>query len=62
MWVDYWGVGGGGGKGYVAPLQIIGGLAPCAPPPPCYYAYAFRLTVFSYSRYGIKGRFRGDVV
>ena len=44
------------------PLQnCSGGLAPCAPPS-CYYAYAFRLTDFSYSRYGIKGRFRGDVV
>ena len=38
MWVDYWGGGGGGAKGYVGPLppsQIIGGPGP----PPSSYAY-----------------------
>ena len=56
-------LGGGGAKAMLPlpPPKLL--LAwPPVPPPPCYYAYAFRLMDFSKSRYGIKGRFRGDVV
>ena len=51
----------GGPKAMISPSKLLGDSPP-VPPPPSYYVYAFRLMDFSYTRYGIKGRFRGDVV
>ena len=39
MWVDYWGGGVAGGKGYVAPLSNYWGAWP--PGSPSSYAYDF---------------------